>query len=404
MQIVFDEARRLLDANERFLLATVIATHGSTPQKAGARLLVRADGGIIGTLGGGCVEADVRIAARRLLRDDVGETGASVMTFHLNEDIAFQDGLVCGGSMDILLEPTLCSSAGSGRERLDDVLRAYRGERDCAWAVRFAAAETDRNGETGGPPTGRVLGQWFSRADGEAVGSLADADLEEQARAQAKELMPRGLQAWLSAPDGSRVYLETFTRPATVVIAGGGHVGKAVYTLATFLGFRTFIVDDREAFANAERFPEADTLVVDDFDRGLASLGMGPNHYVVVATRGHKLDDAALLAAARSDAGYIGLLGSKRKAVLLFRELYLAGIPEARLSEIRAPVGLDLGGRQPEDIALSILAEISAVRHGRAGGALNLMDDRVLARIRQLGEREASRAGVTGATTDSPPP
>ncbi|HLU50060.1 MAG TPA: XdhC family protein, partial [Planctomycetota bacterium] len=146
-------------------------------------------------------------------------------------------------------------------------------------------------------------------------------------------------------------------------------------------------------FANAERFPQASEIVVDAFDRGIARLPLGPNHHVLIATRGHKLDDEALLAAARSNAGWIGLLGSRRKAVLLFRRLYEAGVPEDRIRRMRAPVGLDLGGRRPEDIALSILAEITAEIHGASARDLSMMSDRVRAKIKGGIARDRAATG-----------
>lgn len=391
MNEVFAEARRLLSEGSRPILATVVATRGSTPQKPGARLLVRADGSIAGTLGGGCVEADVVIEARRLLTAEA--PAAALRQFVLDEDIAFRDGLVCGGSMVILLEPL---EASAWIPILGEILAARAGRGDCALATRFAVSEDavrryvplvrnrarDESCEPSAEPVApEIHGRLFIRDGGASTGTLGDAALDRSASDLAAFLMPRGRDDWINAPDGSRVFVEGFTTPPTVVIAGGGHVGKAVYTLASFVGFRTIIVDDRPEFANTNRFPKAAEVVVDAFDRGIARLPLGPNHYVLVATRGHKLDDEALLAAARSKAGWIGLLGSRRKAVLIFRRLFEAGVTEERIRAIRAPVGLDLGGRRPEDIALSIIAEIASEVHGRRGDPLSMMTDRVLAKI-----------------------
>ncbi|MCZ6794683.1 MAG: XdhC family protein [Planctomycetota bacterium] len=359
MQPVFGEAKRLLEEKCPFVLATVVATKGSTPQKPGAKLLVRGDGSIVGTLGGGCVEADVWGAARSILE---GGGGRELRRFVLDEDIAAKDGLVCGGVMEIFIEPVL--DEPEFRPLVDEILGAYEGKGDCGLANVISGNSTG-DGEKG---------RLFIRADGSTEGTLGSGELDELARRAALVEMPRGRECSLEAADGSRVYVETFTTPATVVIAGGGHVGKAISTLAHFLGFRTIIVDDRPKFAREERFPEADQVVLDYFDAGLRGLNLGPNHFVVVATRGHKHDDAALLEAARSGAGYIGLLGSKRKSVMIFRDLIRQGIAEERIRRIRAPVGLDLGGRQPEEIAASILAEILAVRYERSGGPLSLAE------------------------------
>ena len=392
MQPIFAEARSLLEKNEPFVLASVVRTKGSTPQKPGAKLLVRRDGTFNGTLGGGCVEAEVWAEARSILEaatsGEVSQPATPQLRhFELNEEIAAQDGLVCGGTMEILIEPLV--SEPRLIPLFDEILEAYegRGDRALATCVRTGASSD---------PSSRL----FVRADGTRVGSLGDAPLDDLAASAALEQMPRGREQWLEVPEAAegqttQIYVEAFTHPATLVIAGGGHVGKALYSLACFLGFRTIIVDDRSQFANKERFPEADRIIVDAFDRGLREIGMGPNHFVVVATRGHKLDDVALLEAARSNASYVGLLGSKRKAVLIFRSLYQAGVSESRVRQIRAPVGLDIGGRQPEEIAVSILAEIVAVRNERTGGSMTV-DDNVVSKVKKIAGRDIVETRLQG--------
>lgn len=359
MDQIFGECRRLLLEGEPFILATVVRTRGSTPQKPGAKLLVRRDGSTAGTLGGGCVEADVWAKARVILEE---KGHPQVCSFVLNEDLAAKDGLVCGGTMEILIDPVV--EQPEFLPVVSEIIEAIEGRGD-----RALATYVPREAQVGARTT-----RLFLRADGSVVGSLGAEALDSLAIECAAERMPMGSESWIETEEGSGVYIETFTHPATVVVVGGGHVGKAIYQVARFLDFRVVVIDDRERFANKERFPEADVLVPESFDQGLRELDPGPNHYVVVATRGHKFDDIALLEAARSGAGYVGLLGSKRKAVLIFRHLLDQGIPEERVRSIRAPIGLDLGGRQPEDIAVSILAEILAVRNGRGGGPLSMAE------------------------------
>ncbi|MCH8284207.1 MAG: XdhC family protein [Chloroflexi bacterium] len=224
----------------------------------------------------------------------------------------------------------------------------------------------------------------------------AGETLDAEALEAALEMMPKGQERWVETKEGDKAYVETFTNPPTVVIAGGGHVGKAVYTVANTLGFAVKIVDDRPQFANEERFPDADEIVIDDFDKGLRGLNLTPNCYVIVATRGHKLDDVALAEAARSNAGYVGLLGSRRKAVMIFRDLLRQGISEERMRQIHAPVGLDLGGRTPDEIAVSIVAEIVAIKHGRHGGSMTL-DQKFLDKAKQLASRPKPRQKVQAA-------
>ena len=372
MKQIFGECKRLLLQKEPFILATVVRTRGSTPQKPGAKLLVRLDGSTTGTLGGGCVEADVWAKARILLEE---KGPPQVCRFVLNEDLAANDGLVCGGTMDILIDPIVEPS--KFLPVVDEILEAIegRGDRALATFVKPEGSEDER------------CARMFLRADGSVVGSLGEQALDAMAIDSAMERMPRGGESWIETEDGSGVYIEAFTHPATVVIVGGGHVGKAIYTVAKLLRFRTIVIDDRERFCNRERFPEAELVVPETFEQGLRSLNLGPNHYVIVATRGHKFDDVALMEAARSGAGYVGLLGSKRKAVLIFRDLIEQGIPEDRIRQIRAPVGLDLGGRQPEDIAVSIMAEILAVKNDRHGGPLSMGEKLVDKFGKQIGKQ-----------------
>jgi len=259
---------------------------------------------------------------------------------------------------------------------MDEILAAYQGKGDCALATLVSGK---------GQPGAKL----FIRANGSTIGSLGSSVLDQEANGLAQQLMPKGREQWVES-NGAKYYLETFTNPATVVIAGGGHVGKAVYNVAVMLGFKVIIVDDRPMYANAERFPQAEKVVVDDMPIGLRNLNLGPNYYVIIATRGHKLDGAALLAAAESKAGYLGLLGSRRKAVMIFRDLLRAGISEARVQEVRSPVGLDLGGRTPEEIAVSIMAEILAVKHSRQGGFMTL-DEKVLEKAKTLAVKPAPR-------------
>ena len=381
IQPVLGEAERLLEKGKPFVLATVVHTKGSTPQKPGAKLLIREDGTTVGTLGGGCVEADVWAEARIIL-DEGGST--QVRRFVLNEDIAAKDGLVCGGTMDILIDPL--------REQADllpffhEIMAAYQGGGNRALATLAAA-----DGST--EPSVRL----FIRADGGTVGTLGSDVMDDLAVETALELMPKGRERWVETEYGARFYVETFTNPSTIFIAGGGHVGKAVYTLAIFLGFKVVIIDDRPQFANEDRFPDAAEIVVDDFDKGIRGLEIAPNSYVLIATRGHKFDDLALLEAAKTNAGYIGLLGSRRKAALIYRDLLKKGVPLERIKQIRAPVGLDVGGRSPEEIAVSILSEILAVKYGRDGGSMTV-NEAFVEKAKQLADRKPGRHRAAAAS------
>ncbi len=381
MEIVFREAERLLERGETpFVLATVVRTHGSTPQKPGAKLLVRSDGSGVGTIGGGCVEGDIWFAAKMLLQD---RSPAEHREYQLNQELAAADGLVCGGTMYFLIDPIY--SPEGYTPFAQEVVKAYEGGSPVALASLVKPA---RKG-------GLIGSKLFVREDGSTIGSLGDPAWDAAAKRQALELAPYGKEAYLELGDGAAAFLESYTTPPTLVMAGGGHISKAVAPLAKALGFRLFIIDDRPEFANVERFPEATETVVADYADGIARLPINPNTAIVVATRGHRHDDRALEAAARSSASYVGLIGSQRKGILIYQKLLASGSSVERVKAIHTPVGLAIGARTPEEIAVSIMAEIIAFRHGSSGGPMK-MEERRIDRIAQKAPRQ-SRAPASVA-------
>ena len=374
MKEVIQEAVDLLKEQQPCVLATVVRTKGSTPQKSGAMLLVREDGSGLGTLGGGCVEGDIWFAARELLRN---HGGPEFKDYYLNEDIAARDGLVCGGTMYFYLEPFY------GPEDFlpigNEVLEAYEGGEPVALATLVNVPEGNDN-------LGRKL---LLRSGGSVSGTLGDPALDAQAIEVAQRVADVGAAESLMTADGSEVFVEGFTTPPTLVMVGGGHVGKATADLAHNLGYRVFVVDDRPEFANRERFPYAEDVVVTSYKGWSQHLSINVNTFVVVATRGHRFDDLALESALPSRARYIGLLGSRRKTLMIYQRLLQDGTPLERLKEIHAPIGLDIGGLTPEELAVSIMSEIIMVRRGGKGGVMQ-MDDWYLERVSQRAERAMS--------------
>jgi len=164
--------------------------------------------------------------------------------------------------------------------------------------------------------------------------------------------------------EGKTIYIEAFTTPPKLLIAGGGHVSNAISKLAKPLGFELNIFDDRKEFANKERFPEADEVKVASYSEGFKKFNVNANTFIIIATRGHRQDDAATKAALDTNASYVGLLGSKRKTILIIEKLLFEGIDEDSFSKLRAPVGLNIGARTPEEIAISIISEILSFRLG----------------------------------------
>ena len=370
MQDVFHEAVNLLEKEEQLVMATVIRTKGSTPQKPGAKLLVRSDGSGVGTLGGGCVEGDIWYAASQLMRRG-GD--AQYREYELNEDLAAQDGLVCGGTMFFLIDPVY---------RPDQYLD-YAKEIDAAYegGPSVALASLIRSAPGKNLPIGAKL---FIREDGSTEGSLGDPDLDTDAVKRAHGLMAMGRNEYVISEDGTEYFIEAYTTPPQLVICGGGHVSFALAAHAKPLGFRLFITDDREEFANPERFPDADMIVSKKPEEALDELPINANTFIVVATRGHRFDNVALAAAAATPAKYVGLMGSKRKTILIYEDLVRMGIDEERLRGIRSPIGLDIRARTPEEIAVSIMGEILMYRLGGSGLPMKLEQhriDRIIAKV-----------------------
>lgn len=243
---------------ERVALVTIVRVNGSTPQRLGAKMLVAADGDIVGTIGGGCYENDAIGRARLALRE---QSRPFLVHYDLNDDFAQDSGLVCGGQMDVFIEP----------------------------------------------------------------------------------LLP--------APD--------------LFIVGAGHVGFHLGRMAAATGFTVHVIDDREAFANRERFPDAAEVIVDDVGAWLAEAPLPPGSYVVVVTRGHRHDLDAVRALATRDVRYVGLIGSRAKVARIGEQLALEGADPTLLARVHAPIGIDIGAVTPEEIAVSILAELIAVRYGK---------------------------------------
>ncbi len=363
MQDVFDEAVNQLQANEPVVVATVIRTKGSTPQKTGAKLLVRKDGSGVGTLGGGCVEGDIWFAANELLKRG---GPAEHRDYELNEDLAAEDGLICGGTMYFLIDPIY-----TPEEYLDyatEIKNAYEGGSPVALANLIFPGDGQSS---------KIGAKLFVRENGTTFGTLGSEDLDGQAIKKAHELMVHGKNEYVTTDTGAEFFIEAYTTPPQLVLCGGGHVSRAIAPLAKNLGFRIFVTDDREEFANKERFPEADLTVVKKPEEAIPELPINPNTFIIVATRGHRYDNVALAAAARTPASYVGLLGSKRKVILIYEDLLKMGISRERLEEIRAPIGLDIHARTPEEIAVSIIAEILMFRLGGTGQTMKLENRRI---------------------------
>jgi xanthine dehydrogenase accessory factor len=345
----------------RFAVATVVRTVGSTPQVVGAKLLVDDLGRLVGTLGGGCVEGDAFVEAKRVI--ETGDT--SLREYELTEELAWDTGLVCGGTMWISIEPGERVLRFAGRDLLGDVLAASAGGKPVALATLMRKRGKDVV----------AAGKLFVETDSKGGGTLGDAALDTRARSAALEALQRGTATTVALDEQTELLVEPVIAKPRLIIVGGGHVGLAIAKQAMQLDYEVTVVDDRPEFASRERFGGVHEVVNMDMAKALETMPIGWNSFIVIATRGHKLDAQSLRAAAKTQARYVGLLGSKRKTILIAQMLRDEGLSEERIRAVHAPVGLDLGGRTPAEIALSVLAELSIERYGGSGKPLRLSDE-----------------------------
>jgi len=343
-----DVLRTLIEALEggrEQIFCQVVETKGSTPQKAGAVMVVDPAGGQTGTLGGGCVENEVKQLAIRQL----GNTGTTLRSFVLDHDHAWADGLICGGKMVVAIEALRGQDPLPYFRNLHGLLEAGNGFTEAVIVNPERVASEGAGIKAGRKflfgPDGVCQASWPA---GPVPARIAAGviPLLDRPRPQVREGV-----AWLATLPRVRL-----------VIVGAGHVGQAVARLAAETDFDVWVIDDRSQYANAERFPTAQQILVGPIEEVLASLEVTPHTYALIVTRGHGHDQEALYHLAPTQAPYLGLIGSKRKIKLIFESLRDAGIAAADLARVAAPVGLDIGSQTVPEIAISIVAELIARR------------------------------------------
>jgi xanthine dehydrogenase accessory factor len=348
MREVLIQLEQTLKSGRPCAHCVVVETRGSTPQKAGAAMLVLADGGQAGTLGGGCVEAEVKQRALRGITDS--STSAEVFSFALDDDYGWDDGLICGGRMTMLVQPVLQTARGPRAyfNRLRDLVDSGSGF--------IEAAVIDAKA---GLPVGS---RYLFDGEGRIITALAEVDPSAELRQNLSDLAKRPRASVVQGV----AYLPVLPR-IRLFIVGGGHVGQAVAELAARVDFDIWVLDDREKFANAERFPSAQRHLVGDIGQTLKQLvaekQIAPSTYCLIVTRGHNHDEEALYHLATTPAGYVGMIGSKRKIKLIFEDLLARGMPEATLAKVHAPLGLEIGSQTVPEIAVSIVAELIGCRN-----------------------------------------
>jgi xanthine dehydrogenase accessory factor len=330
---ILDDVGRWEALGERYALATVVATRRSAPRPVGSKLAVSEGGEMAGSVSGGCVENDVYEHAKQVLADG----GPRLLTYGISDEMAFSVGLPCGGEIDVFVEEADPALVAEIRDRLD------RDE-------RF------------------VL---FTNVQGDALGS-------KRLSGDESEPLRRGHSRLV---EGGEVFADVFGPPPRLLVFGAVDTAEELCRLAKQLGWRTIVADARGKFATPERVPSADEIVVAWPEEALARVRPESDTAVVVLTHDDKFDLPALKGTLETDAVYVGALGSRRNQARRRERLLEAGVPEDELDRIAGPCGLDIGAHTPAETALSIMAEILAVRAGRAGGPLKEGHQRIHAEV-----------------------
>jgi xanthine dehydrogenase accessory factor len=359
MRDLLAELNRSIAERRPCVYCSVVETRGSTPQKAGAAMLVFPDGRQVGTLGGGCVEAEVKRQALGTLSGD-GGAKTDVLTFCLDDNYGWDDGLICGGRMSILADPIDAAS-----ERLRDYYqhfhRLVEAGAGCTEAVVIDTNALTPNPSPGGRGETAMIGTRFLfDVNGKLIDQLGAVPLPDLVR---QGLIPLAKRPKPYHQHGV-AYLPVLPR-VTLLIVGGGHVGQAVAKLGSDVDFDIWVLDDRDAYANAARFPTASRRLVGDIGQKLRELApeITPSVYALIITRGHAHDEEALFHVATTSAGYVGMIGSKRKIKLIYEDLLARGVPQAALEKVHAPLGFNIGSQTVPEIAVSIVAELIACRN-----------------------------------------
>ncbi len=337
MKEILADLDRWVEAGEPVAMATLIAVRGSAPRLPGARLILTADGKMAGSVSGGCVENDVFERALGVL-----ETGEPTMaSYGIADELAFEVGLSCGGAIDVVIE---------------------RFEPDEAWRLARTSAQAGKPAALihAFEPTS-LVGRTIAVTQDRAMGAI-DAAADGQLVAAARGLLEQGSSAVIEADGGIRAFAEVFAPTPHLVIVGATHAAIALTRMAKEVGFQVTVADARGLFATPERFPEADRVIRAWPDEALAQVNLDAYSYIVILSHDPKFDLPTLEIALKTEARYIGAMGSKKTHGERKETLRGMGFSDADLARIHAPIGLSIGAATPEEIAVSVLAELIQAR------------------------------------------
>jgi xanthine dehydrogenase accessory factor len=346
MRDLLTDYDRFVATGKPFGRAVVTSVWGSAPRPEGSCMLAATDGTIAGSVSGGCVESATAVE----IEAAIGRGSPKLVTFGVTDERAWEVGLACGGTIKVFVEPAV----------RPEVLQAARG--NGGEVVVSVVAGPGLGGSVRVLEDGRVKGRLPIKLPMDVVREAALGALRKEA----------STSQTLETADGTvTLFLEVFPRRPRLVIFGGVQIAVALVPLAKALGYHTIVADGREAFLDRERFPEADELILAWPEEAFARIGIDSACYVCVLSHDPKFDEPALEIALRSPAAYVGAIGSRKTQATRCERLRESGLTDAQVERLHGPIGLDLGGRQPAETALAILAEMTAVRYGRLTPSLS---------------------------------
>lgn len=342
MKKLYQAILQHLEQGESFVQATILAQSGSAPRTAGAKMIILPDQSILGTIGGGLVEAKVQELAGEVFQTKQAVT----KKFNLTGQEAGQMDMICGGRLEVLVE-----YMNAANQQLVAVYRALLQAMEKRQPVVLVTPLASDGSQT-----------FLIQGDGSLTGTFTGPGewLEELTNLPGR--YPQVIQL-----GGQRFLAEPISINGTVYIFGAGHVSQKLALVTNLVGFRTVVLDDRQEFANRQRFPAADEVVVlASLEQACANLAIDQESYLVIVTRGHAHDKTVLAQALKTKARYIGMIGSKKKRDTIYRALQQEGFSAEALQRVYCPIGLGIGAETPEEIAVSITAELIKVRAGES--------------------------------------
>lgn len=332
-----------------FAIVTIINTKGSTPRKPGTKMLVTQDGQVFGTIGGGCGEAEVRREALNAL----SVLKPSRYMVNMTQENAAEEGMVCGGLMEVFID-ILPAHSDKDKQFLLEYIDSLTKKEEPVLVTLIEQSLFSKPGFVPKAFTSSARGLVSNVSYEEFVKPLGQVLQEEAHEKLAKVVRFKERE----------YFIEHQAKSTELIILGGGHIALPLAKVARLLGYYITVIDDRPSFANTSRFDQADRVICNDFKKATHELKISTNTYIVIVTRGHQHDKACLEAVINSPAAYIGMIGSRRRVKALKSELLNEGVSSEVISRVFTPIGLEIGAETPEEIAISILAQIISVHRG----------------------------------------